>query len=155
MHRQTPVLTQARHVSVLVGCLCFAMSLPDDAKMLVLDPAWLPTSVAYCCQDDLSDLQWDMAYFYDKLREEGFENSRTAFKFYSWCEDVVSKHVSLFNAGSEVFKRGPQPRLGLSKSIMIVTYLKQRPIYLITRLCLQLPGLVFCTKICAPPEHHD
>ena len=120
----TNASSHSRQACVSVSwLLCFAMSLPDDAKMLVLDPAWLPTSVAYCCQDDLSDLRWDTAYFYDKLREQGFENSRTAFKFYSWCEDVVSTCGSLFNAGSEIFKRGPQPRLGLSKPIMIVNYI--------------------------------
>ena len=74
----------------------------DDARLGAFNNLQLPSSVGYV---DNSRIHWDIAYFYDNMRENGYEN-RGAFKFYNdLCQTKTNKafasnDVSLRTSGA-------------------------------------------------------
>ena len=83
----------------------------DNAKMLAFNDLGLPSPVAYLDQGEhnpghVPHLHWDAAYFYDNMREKGFDKGR-AYKFYKITVDIVGKKH--FAAG-QVELKGLAPR---------------------------------------------
>ena len=67
----------------------------DDAKLLAFNNLQLPSTVGYVDNSDDSRIHWDIAYFYDNMRENGYEN-RGAFKFYNdICQTIKNKAFAL------------------------------------------------------------
>ena len=128
----------------------------DNAKMLAFNDLGLPSPVAYLDQGEhnpghVPHLHWDVAYFFDNMRENGFEKGR-ANKFYKVMVDIVGKKH--FAAG-QVEVKGVAPRC--SKCIWekfvvwlyynwwasVMTTVSSRPGVLHSNLCTSL-ALVIC-----------
>ena len=63
----------------------------DDARLVAFNNLQLPSTVGYVDNSDDSRIHWDIAYFYDNMRENGYEN-RGAFKFYNdLCQTITNK----------------------------------------------------------------
>jgi len=65
----------------LICPLCSATMVRDDARLMVFNNLQLPSTVGYVDNTDANRIHWDIAYFYDIIREKGHEK-RGSYKFY-------------------------------------------------------------------------
>lgn len=94
----------------------FAAMLDANAQMLVYNNRGLPSPVAYIPQGNFDvKIHWDIAYFYDNMREQGHANEG-AFKFYKLLSDFVGAKRFLAN---QLGLRSKVPRHCVKKTLLL------------------------------------
>lgn len=94
----------------------FAAMLDANAQMLVYNNLGLPSPVAYIPQGNFDvKIHWDIAYFYDNMREQGHANEG-AFKFYKLLSDFVGAKRFLAN---QLGLRSKVPRHCVKKTLLL------------------------------------
>lgn len=90
--------------------------LDGNAQLLVYNNLGLPSPVAYIPQGNFDvKIHWDIAYFYDNMREQGHANEG-AFKFYKLLSDFVGAKPFLVN---QLGLRSKVPRHCVKKNLLL------------------------------------
>ena len=98
----------------LICPLCSATMVRDDARLarlMVFNNLQLPSTVGYVDNTDANRIHWDIAYFYDIIRERGHEN-RGSYKFY---RDLLGTVTNKAFASNDVSLRTAVARQGFLK----------------------------------------